>query len=71
MHAPNPCATKGHFWTPTPADAKSAMMLVGKTQCIRCRHIATAEDMALFGGSIKRDEPLGEVQRDYDPWKTA
>ncbi len=71
MHAPNPCAAKGHFWTPTPADARSAMTLVGLCRCLRCRKVATADDMRAFGATIKRDETFGEVMANYDVMRGA
>jgi hypothetical protein len=55
-----------HTWIPTPADAASAMELVGITRCVGCRKVATAEDMAAFGKQLKRDHTFGEVMHDYD-----
>ncbi len=68
-HTPEkPC---NHAWTPTPADARSAMTLVGLCRCLRCRKVATADDMRAFGATIKRDETFGEVMANYDVMRGA
>ena len=60
-----------HLWCPMPADAASAIVLVGHTRCLRCNHTATRDDMAAFSKTIRPDDPMGQVVSDYDVMRSS
>ena len=67
-HPRRPCV---HVWTPEPADAASAVLLVGLCRCLRCQRVSTRDDMEAFGRMMKREATFGEVMHNYDVLRGA
>jgi len=42
------------------------MELVGVTRCVGCRRVATAEDMAAFGKTLRTEQTFSQVMHAYD-----